>query len=172
MILVTGASGFLGWHVARVLIERGQSVRALVRPGSRVSDLRRGDRYRRSARPCLARARRRRAASRSFTWPPITACGPAIRANCTGPTSRARGNLLEAARAAGVERVVYTSTVGCIGIPHGGIGDETTPGDPGRHGRPLQTLEVSGRAGGAGIRPRRTSGGDRQSDRAHRRVTT
>jgi dihydroflavonol-4-reductase len=26
-----------------------------------------------------------------------------------------------------VERVVYTSTVGCIGIPHGGIGDETTP---------------------------------------------
>ena len=33
-------------------------------------------------------------------------------------------NLLEAARAAGVERVVYTSTVGCIGIPHGGLGDE------------------------------------------------
>ena len=23
--------------------------------------------------------------------------------------------------------MVYTSTVGCIGIPHGGIGDETTP---------------------------------------------
>ena len=28
---------------------------------------------------------------------------------------------------AGVERVVYTSTVGCIGFPHGGMGDETTP---------------------------------------------
>jgi dihydroflavonol-4-reductase len=36
-------------------------------------------------------------------------------------------NLLAAARKASVGRVVYTSTVGCIGIPHGGIGDETTP---------------------------------------------
>src|SRR5205814_10700323 len=36
-------------------------------------------------------------------------------------------NLLTAARHAGVERVVYTSTVGCIGVPHGGIGDENTP---------------------------------------------
>ena len=37
--LVTGASGFLGWHVARVLLERGYHVRALVRPGSRVDAL-------------------------------------------------------------------------------------------------------------------------------------
>src|SRR5882672_5656004 len=37
--LVTGASGFLGWHVARVLLQRGYSVRALVRPGSRVDGL-------------------------------------------------------------------------------------------------------------------------------------
>ena len=36
-------------------------------------------------------------------------------------------NLLTAAREAGVERVVYTSTVGCIGIPREGLGDETTP---------------------------------------------
>ena len=33
-------------------------------------------------------------------------------------------NVLEAAKKAGVERVVYTSTVGCIGIPHDGLGDE------------------------------------------------
>jgi len=37
--LVTGASGFLGWHVARVLLERGYRVRALVRPGSHVDAL-------------------------------------------------------------------------------------------------------------------------------------
>src|SRR4051794_39368296 len=37
--LVTGASGFLGWHVARLLLERGRPVRALVRPGSRVAEL-------------------------------------------------------------------------------------------------------------------------------------
>ncbi len=36
-------------------------------------------------------------------------------------------NLLEAARAAGVERVVYTSTVGCIGFPKDGAGNEDTP---------------------------------------------
>jgi dihydroflavonol-4-reductase len=29
--------------------------------------------------------------------------------------------------ARGVERVVYTSTVGCIGMPQGGLGDEQTP---------------------------------------------
>jgi dihydroflavonol-4-reductase len=34
-------------------------------------------------------------------------------------------NVLEAARKAGVERVVYTSTVGCIGIPRDRPGDET-----------------------------------------------
>jgi len=37
--LVTGASGFLGWHVARVLLEHGYHVRALVRPGSHVDAL-------------------------------------------------------------------------------------------------------------------------------------
>ena len=37
-------------------------------------------------------------------------------------------NILQAARAAGVERVVYTSTVGCIGVPgNGESGDEETP---------------------------------------------
>jgi dihydroflavonol-4-reductase len=36
-------------------------------------------------------------------------------------------NLLAAARAAGAERFVYTSTVGCIGFVENGIGDESTP---------------------------------------------
>jgi dihydroflavonol-4-reductase len=36
-------------------------------------------------------------------------------------------NLLLAAQSAGVERVVYTSTVGCIGIPKDGEGDEEQP---------------------------------------------
>jgi dihydroflavonol-4-reductase len=36
-------------------------------------------------------------------------------------------NVLVAAQRRGIERVVYTSTVGCIGIPKDGIGDEQTP---------------------------------------------
>jgi len=36
-------------------------------------------------------------------------------------------NVLEAAKKTGVQRVVYTSTVGCIGIPPTGLGDENTP---------------------------------------------
>jgi dihydroflavonol-4-reductase len=36
-------------------------------------------------------------------------------------------NVLDAAVRARVERVVYTSTVGCIGVPKNGIGDEAQP---------------------------------------------
>ena len=35
--------------------------------------------------------------------------------------------MLMAAESAGVDRFVYTSTVGCIGIPSSGIGDEAQP---------------------------------------------
>ena len=37
--LVTGATGFLGWHVANRLLARGEKVRALVRDTSRVREL-------------------------------------------------------------------------------------------------------------------------------------
>ena len=36
-------------------------------------------------------------------------------------------NLLKAAQEAQVDRVVYTSTVGCIGVPQNGIGNEASP---------------------------------------------
>ena len=36
-------------------------------------------------------------------------------------------NLIAAAREAGVERFVYTSTVGCIGVPEDGVGNESMP---------------------------------------------
>ncbi|HUI53605.1 MAG TPA: hopanoid-associated sugar epimerase [Bryobacteraceae bacterium] len=124
--LVTGASGFLGWHVARLLLARGYSVRALVRPGSRVDtldvetftgDLRDPASLERAISGC-GLVFHVAADYRLWAKDP----GELYHSNVDGTN-----NLLEAAKLAGVERVVYTSTVGCIGIPRGGIGDEETP---------------------------------------------
>lgn len=122
-ILVTGASGFIGWHVARRLLERGCKVRALIRPGSTVrelelemvtGDLRDPDSLDRAAQGCglvfhIA------ADYRLWAKDP----GELYRSNVDGTR-----NVLTAARNRGVERVVYTSTVGCIGIPKDGLGTE------------------------------------------------
>jgi dihydroflavonol-4-reductase len=125
-VLVTGASGFLGWHVARVLLERGYAVRALVRTGSRVNELdvetRTGD-LRDAAsleRACAGCGLVFHVAADYRLW--ARHPDELYRSNVEGTR-----NLLQAARNAGVERVVYTSTVGAIGIPRGGIGDEDTP---------------------------------------------
>ncbi len=124
--LVTGASGFLGWHVARLLRERGRPVRALVRPGSRVAeldvecvtgDLRDAASLERAAAGCEI-VYHVAADYRLWAKDPRDL----YRSNVDGTR-----NLLAAARRAGAARVVYTSTVGCIGIPPGGIGDETAP---------------------------------------------
>jgi dihydroflavonol-4-reductase len=126
LTLVTGASGFLGWHVARILTERGYRVRALCRPGSEIreldvervtGDLRDPESLRRAVAGCelvfhLA------ADYRLWSKNP----NELYSSNVDGTR-----NLLEAAAHANVERIVYTSTVGCIGLPAEGSGDEQTP---------------------------------------------
>lgn len=124
--LVTGATGFVGWHVARLLTGRGYRVRALVRGGKRVrdlevehaaGDLRDADSVARAARGCGAVFH---VAADYRLW--AKDADEMRRSNVEGTR-----NVLAAAEKAGVERVVYTSTVGCIGIPPGGEGDEETP---------------------------------------------
>jgi len=114
--LVTGASGFVGWHVARLLAERGHRVRALVRESSVIPDLE------------VARVTGdlRDAASLERA---VAGCGLVFhvaadyRLWSKNPDDLYRSNvdgtrnMLAAARAAGVDRFVYTSTVGCIGVP-------------------------------------------------------
>jgi dihydroflavonol-4-reductase len=124
--LVTGASGFVGWHVARALLERGHSVRALVRPNSRVPEL--------DVEPIIGDLRDPASLSRA-----AAGCGLVFhvaadyRLWSKNPDDLYRSNvegtrnMLAAAQSAGVDRFVYTSTVGCIGVPAGHLGDEDQP---------------------------------------------
>ena len=124
--LVTGASGFVGWHVARLLTEQGQKVRALVRPQSQLrelnvervdGDLCDPDSLERAVAGC-GTVFHVAADYRLWTKDPPQM----YRANVGGTKS-----LLGAAQKAGVERMVYTSTVGCIGFQSDGSGDELSP---------------------------------------------
>ncbi len=123
--LVTGASGFLGWHIACLLAERGHKVRALCRPTSRLreldverveGDLRDPNSLARAVRGCQLVFH---AAADYRLWAKNS--DDLYRSNVDGTR-----NLLQAAERAGVERVVYTSTVGCIGLPESGVGDEAS----------------------------------------------
>jgi dihydroflavonol-4-reductase len=119
--LVTGASGFIGWHVAKVLLERGVPVRALVRPASEINglpvekitgDLRDADSLARAVEGCRI-VYHVAADYRLWAKDP----DELYRSNVDGTR-----NLIAAAKQAGVEQFVYTSTVGCIEPP-----DETRP---------------------------------------------
>jgi dihydroflavonol-4-reductase len=126
LTLVTGASGFLGWHIARVLTERGHRVRALCRPASQLreldvervtGDLRDPDSLRRAVEDCEIVFH---VAADYRLWSKHP--GELYSSNVDGTR-----NILDAAARAKVERIVYTSTVGCIGMPEGRNGDEQTP---------------------------------------------
>lgn len=129
-VLVTGATGFVGANVVRELLRDGRSVRVLVR---RTSDRRaiagldleicEGDLLDPAslARAVAGVGHVYHIAADYRLW----ARDPRelYRANVDGTRA-----VLAAAAAAAVERVVYTSTVGALGIPgDGSPGTETTP---------------------------------------------
>ena len=123
--LVTGATGFVGWHVARALLDRGDSVRALARDPVKLrelsgvqgiqGDLRDPASLQRAVEGCAV-VFHVAADYRLWTREP----DEMYKSNVEGTRA-----MLLAAQRAGVERFVYTSTVGCIGIPPGSIGDES-----------------------------------------------
>ncbi len=128
--LVTGATGFVGAAVVRALLEHGIEVRALVRRGADLRNLgelkieqAEGDlEDRASLRLALMGCRHLyHVAAHYALW----AKDPSVfyRVNVDGTRA-----LLQTAREVGTERIVYTSTIGAIGLPPGGgPGTERTP---------------------------------------------
>ena len=156
--LVTGGTGFIGSHVVRALVDDGASVRVLVRPGSdrrALADLPveivTGDLAEpRSLEAPLAGVEVLYHVAADYRlWAP----DPAVlyRVNVGGTRA-----LLLAAAAAGVARVVYTSSVGTLGLPLDGSARHGGDAGPARgHGGRLQALQVPGGArGGCGGRSR------------------
>ena len=124
---MTGANGFVGCHVVRALLARA-TVRVFVRRGGSrraagldvdfaIGDLRDRDSIDRAVAGCNQVYN---VAADYRLWVPDPA--PMYAANVDGTR-----NIIEAAYRAGVERIVHTSTVGALGIPHGGVGTESTP---------------------------------------------
>lgn len=129
-LLVTGAGGFLGSAVVRDAVARGFRVRAMVRAGSVRTNVEGLD-----VEIAEADMRDRAAVDRAMAgvdvlfhvaadyriWAPDPE--EIVRNNVTGTR-----NLMESARAAGVERIVYTSSVATIRpFTDGTAADETRP---------------------------------------------
>ncbi len=112
-VLVTGASGFIGWHVAEILTKAGAQVRALVRPTTarreETFEWFEGDLLRRETLDEAMRGIRYvfHVAGDYRFW---ARDQQEIFANNVQGTI----NLLEAARQAEVEGILYTSTTGIL----------------------------------------------------------
>jgi dihydroflavonol-4-reductase len=127
--LITGATGFVGYHVTRVLLEKVKNVRVLVRPTSSTRSI--------ESLPCeivagdlrdpLSLSKAVAGVNRIFHIAAdyrLWASNPnEIYENNVAGTR----NLIDAARRAGIERFIYTSTVGTIAVPRGDrLPDEST----------------------------------------------
>lgn len=117
---VTGASGFIGANLVHELVARGHKVRCLLRPGADTRGLA-GVRYEAVTGDITDKSDQLARAMEDCNWVFHVAAsyhlwlpdyGPMYKANVVGTQK-----ILRAAAKARCPRVVYTSTVGCIGLP-------------------------------------------------------
>ncbi len=149
--LVTGSTGFIGAHLVRELLRDGHEVSVLVRQNSDLSnieglevqktfgDLRDMESLKQALQGCDTLYHV--AAHYSF-WDKDKSLIYKINVDGTR-------NILQAAKESGVGKIVYTSTVGCIGIREDGTpGNEETPlkppdkTNPYKHSKYLAELEA------------------------------
>jgi dihydroflavonol-4-reductase len=129
-VFVTGGTGFVGSHVVRQLVEQGDCVKALVRRSSRIDNLASLD-----VEPVIGDLQDAESIRQAIKGSELVFHVAAdyrlwsrdpkelYKSNVEGSL-----NILRAAKEAGVGKVVYTSTVGALGIPGGGAsGTEETP---------------------------------------------
>jgi dihydroflavonol-4-reductase len=127
---VTGASGFVGANLVHELIARGHRVKALLRPGADERGLA-GVKFDRATGDVLDRKLLEReiagcewcfhVAASYHLW--LRNYAPMYEVNVEGTR-----NVIEAAGKVGCLRIVYTSTVGCIGLPKN-VNGKFTPTD-------------------------------------------
>jgi dihydroflavonol-4-reductase len=136
--LVTGATGFIGSQLTRLLVERGDEIRAAVRAesdlsvleGLGVSTVRVDILERRSVRRAMRDVRRVFHVAGTTDLRLTREQSYAVNVEGTRV-------VLEEALREGVERVVYTSSAAAIGpAPAGRVADEANVWDAGRHGIP------------------------------------
>lgn len=127
-VLVAGASGFVGSHIVRALVNSGRNVRVLLRKTSSKRALEKlpveyvyGD----ALQPASLRAAMEGCSSVFYSvvdprfW--LTDATPIYRNNVEGLV-----NAMEVALACGVERFIFTSTMGTLGInPDGPVTEDT-----------------------------------------------